>query len=342
MEKVGFGLIGCGFIGQLHAGVISCLPHAALVACCDSNEEAGRAMAEKFGCRYYTSYAAMLEDGDIDAITICLPSGMHSHATIAAAQAGKHILCEKPIDISVASAQAMVDAAQNNGVKFGVIMQHRFDAPMLLLRQALQDGTLGHVLWGASRTLWYRDDSYFKNPWRGTWQVDGGGALINQSVHYIDLLLSIFGDVQSVSAKCRKLLHHQIEAEDVGIANLEFANGCLGTIEGTTAAYPGHYAELAVFCENGSVIIRNDELLSYQLKSGKDPAFEAILNPEKANLLNESPAIPDDSHRKQYEDFVAAVREDRPPLVTGADALKSLRVIQAIYTASREKREVYL
>lgn len=342
MEKVGFGLIGCGFIGQLHADVIASLPNARLVACCDTTSATGHSVADRYACRFYSDIQCMLMDDDVDVVTICLPSGLHCDAAILAARAGKHILCEKPIDIDMDRAQAMVDTARNSGVKFGVIMQHRFDPAMLLLRRSLNDGTLGRVLWGASRTLWYRNDQYFANPWRGTWSVDGGGALINQSVHYIDLLLSVLGDVQSVSAKCRTLLHHQIETEDVGVANLEFVNGCIGTIEGTTAAYPGHYAELAVFCENGTMIIRNDELLSYQLKSGKNDDFEALLNPEKANAMNDSPDISSDSHRRQYEDFVQAVIDDRKPLVTGEDALKSLRVIKSIYRASREKREIYL
>lgn len=342
MKSIGFGLLGCGFIGRMHAEIIAAMSNARLVACCDRNILAGQLIADEYSCHHYTDFESLLTDDEVDVITICLPSGLHHDAAIASARAGKHVLCEKPIDIDVARAHAMVDVAQTCGIKFSVIMQHRFDPAMVLLRQALDDGTLGGVLWGASRTIWYRDDQYFQNSWRGTWAMDGGGALINQSVHYIDLLLSVLGDVQSVSAKCRTRLHHKIEVEDVGVANLEFYNGCIGTIEGTTAAYPGHYAELAIFCENGTVVIRNDQLLSYQLKSGKDDRFEAFLEPEKSNCLHESAEVPGDSHRRQYEDFVQAIMEDRTPLVTGKDALKSLRVIKAIYRASREKREIYL
>ena len=342
MEKVRFALIGCGFIGEMHARIISGLPRAVLAAVCDTKEETGRAFSERFGCRWYRDYREALADKVVDAVTICLPSGLHSRTAIDAANAKKHILCEKPIDIDTDRARKMVAAARENDVRFGVIMQHRFDAPVLLLKEALADGTLGRPLWGASRTIWYRDDQYFANPWRGTWNVDGGGALINQSIHYIDLLLSVFGGVLSVGAKCRRLLHHQIEAEDLGVADLEFLNGAIGTVEGTTAAYPGHYAELAVFCENGTVIIRNDELLSYELRQGKDPRFEAIRNPEKANNLRVGAAVPEDSHRRQYQDFLAAVSEGRDPAVTGEDALRSLEVIHGIYRASREKREVYL
>jgi UDP-N-acetyl-2-amino-2-deoxyglucuronate dehydrogenase len=221
-------------------------------------------------------------------------------------------------------------------------MQHRFDEPVLLLQKAIAAGQLGRLLWGAARTIWYRDDQYYANPWRGTWQFDGGGALINQSIHYIDLLISVLGDVQSVSAKCRTRLHQQIEVEDVGVANLEFVNGTIGTIEGTTAAYPGLYAELAIFGEKGTVIIRNDQLLFYRLQNGALPSFDVLLQPEKANALHLDATISDASHRRQYQDFIAAIQEDRKPLVSGEDALSSLKVIKAIYQASQEKREIYL
>jgi len=281
-------------------------------------------------------------DKEVDIVAVCLPSGLHSGAVIEAAKHSKHVICEKPIDVDIQRAAAMVDVCREHGVRCGVIMQHRFDKPVLLLKKAIGEGRLGKLLWGASRTVWYRDDAYFANPWRGTWEYDGGGALMNQSIHYIDLLLHIFGDVHSVSAKCRKLLHSQIEAEDIGVANLEFKNGCIGTIEGTTAAYPGLYAELCVFGENGSVIIRNDELLSYYFKDEKSDDFEDALNPQKANILHIGADIPDDSHRKQYEDFADSVISGREPLVTGNDALKSLNVIKKVYEASQLKQEVYL
>jgi len=342
MKKLGFALIGCGFIGELHAEVIASMPNAKLVAVCNRSSERGELLAKRYNCKYYEDYNDAINDPNVEAVSICLPSGTHHEATLAAARAGKHVMCEKPIDIEVSRAQEMVDVCRENNVRFGVIMQHRFDKPMILLRKAISNGLLGDLLWGCSRTIWYRDDKYFANPWRGTWQYDGGGALINQSVHYIDLLLSVFGDVKSLSGKCRKLLHKQIETEDVGVANIEFKNGTIGTIEGTTVAYPGLYAELNVFGSKGTVCIRNDNLLFYRFKDGENPEFEALLNPIKANVLNQSPAIESDSHARQYEDFIDAVLTGREPIVTGEDALKSLQVIKAIYTSSSEKREIYI
>ena len=342
MKQVRFAVIGCGFIGELHAEVIHSLPGATVTAVCNRGEARGRALAERFHCSYYTDYHEAVAAPDVDAVAICTPSGVHCEVTLAAARAGKHVICEKPIDVDVARAQQMVDACRKHQVRFSVIMQHRFDEPMLLVRRAIEDGTLGTLLWGTARTIWYRDDEYFANPWRGTWKYDGGGALINQSIHYIDLLLSVFGSVKSLSAKCRKLLHKQIETEDVGLANLEFDSGALGTIEGTTVAYPGLYAELNIFAEKGTVTIRNDQLLFYRFQSGPKPEWEALLNPEKANALNQSPAIEKDSHMRQYQDFVDAIMQGRQPAVTGADALKSLQVIKAVYRASDEQREIFL
>ncbi len=342
MKQLRFALIGCGFIGELHAEVINSLSNAKLVAVCNSGAERGHLLANRYSCKYYADFNDALADPEVDAVSICLPSGMHHLATTAAARAGKHVICEKPIDTEVSHAQEMVDVCSENNVCFSVIMQHRFDKPMLLLKKAIEDGSMGELLWGCARTIWYRDDNYFANPWRGTWQYDGGGALINQSIHYIDLLLSIFGDVRSLSGKCRKLLHKQIETEDVGVANLEFENGTIGTIEGTTVSYPGLYAELNVYGSKGTVCIRNDHLLFYRFEDGENPEFELLLNPQKANKLNQSPTIEADSHTRQYEDFVDAILTGRRPTVTGEDALKSLKVIKAIYTASSEKREVYI
>jgi len=341
MGCIRFAVIGCGFIGRMHAEIIRSLPDTELVGICTAHKENGLALAKQWNCRYYPRYQDALADLNIDAVAICTPTGLHHDVTLAAAKAGKHVLCEKPIDIDCERAQEMIDCCRQNNIRFGVIMQHQFDEPILLLKEAIKNGLLGHILWGASRTIWYRDQKYYSNPWRGTWHFDGGGALINQSIHYIDLMLSIMGKVHSLSAKCRTRLH-QIEAEDIGIASLEFESGALGTIEGTTLSYPGLYAELAIFGERGTVIIRNDQLYFYSFQSGPDPSFEMLLNPEKASLLHLDATISDSSHRKQYQDFILSIMKNREPAVSGQDALSSLYLIKAIYRASREQKEILL
>ena len=341
MEKVRFGLIGCGSIGKVHSRIINKLPNAEIVAISGRNNKY-EDYAEGMGCGYYSDYKDMLVNPEIDAVTICLPSGIHSEAAIEAAKAGKHVMCEKPMDTTVEKGQAMIEACRENNVKLGIIFQHRFDEPIIYLKKAIEEGKLGKVLGGSAKNIFYRSEEYYGNSWRGTWEFDGGGALINQSIHYIDLLVHLFGDVKSVSGKCRTLLHKQIETEDLGVANIEFENGTIGTIEGTTLAYPGLYAELSVFGEKGSVIIRNDHLMFYHFEDGKWNEFESILNPKKAVELNTSPKVDESSHVRQFEDFVQAILDNRQPLVTGEEALKSLQLIKAIYKASDEKREVYL
>lgn len=341
MNTVKFAVAGCGFIGKLHARVIQSIGGACVTAALDTNREAAEALAKEYGCRAYTDADELFADPDVDAVAICLPSGLHAELAVKAARAGKHVICEKPMDTELDRAQQMIDACRENGVRLSVIMQHRFDEPMCLLRKAIGDGLMGKLLWGASRTIWYRDDKYYANPWRGTWKYDGGGALMNQSIHYIDLLLSVMGAPRSVNAKCRTIGHPQIETEDIGLADIEFESGALGTIEGTTCSYPGLYSELAVFGEKGTVIIRNDYLTFYCFKDGPRPEFEAALNQEMANRLNQTPEIEDTSHRRQYEDFVDALREGRDPLVTGEEAIRSLRLIRAAYRSSEEKKEIY-
>ena len=338
MKKIRFGVLGYGAIGRVHAQIIQNLPCAELAAIAGPNINSASAPH----CECYDSYQALLENAQIDAVAICLPSGLHKEAACAAARLHKHVLCEKPIDVDCARAQEMVDTCKENGVTFGVIMQHRFDPPVLLLQKAISEEKLGRILWGSSKTIWYRDDAYYANPGRGAWRQEGGGALISQSIHYIDLLLCVMGDVKSVSAKCRKLRHQRIEAEDVGVASIEFANGTIGTIEGTTASYPGLFAELSIYGEKGCAVIRNDHLLFYHLAGGADPEFEALVNPEKANRLNTSPAVDPASHERQYLDFIQAILNNTQPRVTGEDTLKGLRLIKAIYRASDEKREIYL
>lgn len=341
MKQIKFGLIGSGAIGKVHAEIINKIPNAKLIAVAGRDDKHAN-YAKSINCDYYKDYNEMLKDPDIDAVTICLPSGMHSEATIAAAKAGKHVMCEKPMDTTVEKGQAMIEACRENNVKLGIIFQHRFDEPIIYLKKAIEEGKLGKILGGSAKNIFYRSEEYYGNSWRGTWEFDGGGALINQSIHYIDLLVHILGDAKSVNGKYGNLLHKQIETEDTGIARVEFENGTFGTIEGTTAVYPGLYAQLSIYGEKGAVIIQNDYLMFYHFKDGKWDEFEKILNPDKAMALDSGPEVDRSSHIRQFEDFVEAIIEDKDPAVNGEEGLKSLRLIKAIYKSSDEGKKVYL
>jgi predicted dehydrogenase len=344
MDKVRFGVIGCGVIGKMHAGVICSIPGAILAGAADVNPALSKALAEDYGCSSYESYTDILKRDDIDAVAVCLPSGMHCKAAADAAMAGKHVIVEKPIEIETDRAKVMIDICRRYGVKLSVIMQHRFDEAVQALKKCVDSGNMGGLYMGTSRTIWYREPQYYAgSSWRGTWKLDGGGALINQSIHYIDLLLYIMGPVESVSGKCRTLFHKNIEVEDTGIAVLQFKNGAVGTIEGTTVAYPGLFTELCVYGEKGSIIIRNDRLEHYGFKDGEKPEFKELLNrkdEENGTGSSRAEGLAASSHRKQYEDVIDSIKNDREPLVTGEEGIRALAVIKAIYESSKSHKEI--
>ncbi|MFI3115441.1 MAG: Gfo/Idh/MocA family oxidoreductase [Clostridia bacterium] len=342
MKELRFGVVGCGAIGKLQADVIEQIENAKLVAVCSATEKSAKELATTHSCDWHTDYAEMLEREDIDIVAICTPSGLHYEQTIQAGKAKKHVICEKPIDIEVAKAEEMTRVCKENGVTFSVIFQHRFDGSTVAVRKAIEEGHLGKLLWGSSRSILYRDANYYSTPWRGTWEYDGGGVLINQAIHTIDLLLEFFGPVKSVSAKCRRLLHHEIEAEDTAVASIEFANGCLGSIEASTACYPGIYSELSLFGEKGSVVIKNDKLVYYKLEGGNVSYLDDVLISEEELNAPKGAKIADRSHTTQFKNVVDAILAGKEPLVTGKSATNSLELIKAIYKSSDEKREIYL
>lgn len=334
-----FGIIGFGAIGEIHAQVIENCREAKLVAITARTEENARKAGQKYDCAYYADYHEMLRRKDIDIVSVCLPSGMHYEAAIAAAQAGKHCIVEKPLEINAERIKHITDIFDKNGLKLSVIFQHRFDKSTRLIRDAIDNRTMGKLNYGTCRTIWFRDEAYYQNSvWRGTWAGDGGGALMNQAIHSIDLLQYLMGPVEAVCGKCDTLYHRSIETEDVGAALLRFQNGALGVIEGTTLAYPGFHSELNIYGQSGSVGIRNHELDYYHFKTGKDDAFETLINKGDENIpYGWYNLIP---HIRQYEDMIDAVRTNRQPLVNGAEGLKSVQIITAIYESSRKNEWV--
>ena len=336
-----FGIIGFGAIGDIHAKVIENSKEAKLTAIAARTEENARKAGEKYGCAYYTDYHEMLKRRDIDIVSICLPSGMHYEAAMAAAQAGKHCIVEKPLEVSTARIERMIDTFDKKGLQLSVIFQHRFDQSTQLIKQAIAGDTMGKLNYGTCRTNWFRDESYYQDSaWRGTWAGDGGGALMNQAIHSIDLLLYLMGPVEAVCGKCDTLYHQSIETEDVGAALLRFRNGALGVIEGTTLAYPGFHSELNIYGQSGSAGIRDHELDYYHFKTGKQDAFENLLRKGDENIpYGWYNLIP---HMRQFEDMMDAVKTNRQPLVNGREGLKAVQLINAIYESSRKNEWVLL
>ena len=330
-----FGIIGYGAIGRTHAQVIEGLPGAKLTAIATRSPDKARAAGEKHTCAFYTDYREMLKREDIDIVTICTPAALHLPMALDAAAAGKHCIVEKPIEINEERSLRIIEAFDRRGLTLSVIFQHRFDPASRSLKDAVDRGALGKLHYGTAKTIWFRDEDYYRaTQWRGAWDGDGGGALMNQAIHSIDLLQYLMGPVEAVCGKYDTLYHREIETEDIGVALLRFKSGAIGVVEGMTLAWPGLYSEVGVFGQLGSAGIRNDALEHYSFKAGKDPQFEALLEQGKEDPSRHPSFV------RQYEDVMDAVEHGRPPLVTGQEGLKPVRLIMGIYESSRKNEWV--
>ena len=269
MEKIiRFALVGTGMISKIHSQELLNIQNAKITAVFSPVEKDAKSFAEKVGVAWYTDYNEMLKSQDIDIVSIITPSGTHADMAIEAARAGKHVIVEKPMDISLEKAQQMIDVCREHHVKLSVISQHRFDAPTVKIKGDIESGRFGKMVLGQAAVNWYRPQSYYDtSKWRGTLEMDGGGVLINQAIHTIDLFQYFMGEVESVYAHTAILAHERIEVEDVAVATVKFKNGALGTIVGTTAAYPGLSARLEIIGTTGTAVIENDQLMKHYLRN---------------------------------------------------------------------------
>lgn len=335
-----FGIVGCGNIAGTHAEALAPLTNAQLTVVYDEVSEKARVLAEKYGVETADSLDDLLTR--CDAVIVALPSSLHAPTTIHAAGAGRHVLTEKPLDIAIEPARAMVRACESAGVKLGCISQHRFARDVQTLRAAVESGEFGRVFHADATIKWFRSQGYYDSAgWRGTWAFDGGGCLINQGVHTIDLLQWIMGGVAAVRA-ITLTAAHKIEVEDVATAIVEFRNGAIGTIVGSTAAYPGFAERVEIHGTHGSAILEWDRLL---LKTTREPAEMEAFGATRALTSLTRPESEDETlnfpaqHRLQIADFVAAIEDDREPLLSGRGALEPLKVVLAIYESARRGGE---
>ncbi len=346
-----FALAGCGSIAPTHARALAALPDAALVACADVVPERAEAFAAEFGLRA-VAWQDILTDPAIDAVTICVPSGLHAALGVSALRASKHVILEKPMDVSLAACDALIAAQRETGRTLAVVSQHRFDRASQIVRQALEEGLLGELILADARIPWYRTQEYYDSgDWRGTWAMDGGGCLMNQGVHTVDLLRWFAGPVTSLYAQARTAAHVRLEVEDTITATLTFASGAVGTLMASTAAFPGFPARLALLGTRGSAVIEGDALQTLAIQ-GREPlvgeaaiahAVQVATGGTRAATTLAPPELGaggawGDAHRAQLADFLRCCRAGDAPLVDGTQGRQAVEVVLAAYESARTGR----
>jgi UDP-N-acetyl-2-amino-2-deoxyglucuronate dehydrogenase len=334
VEPIGIGILGCGNVAAIHAEAARHVPGLRLEGVCSRSSESARRLGERFHVPWHAELERFLANPDLHAVSICTPSGTHSALGCITARYGKHVLVEKPIDVSLTGADSLIRACEAAGVCLGVSLQSRFlDAPRIL-KGAIDAGRLGIPVAASAYIKWYRSADYYRSaPWRGTLALDGGGALINQAIHTVDLLRWMMGPVKDISAFSARGVHHQIEGEDTLVAALRFRSGALGVIEAGTSVYPGFKRRLEISGTEGTAILDGDNITTWALRDGSpNPAPPSR---EVADGSANPMAIDFEGHRRVMEDFAAAISEGRKPFVDGHQGRQSLELVLAAYNSAR-------
>jgi len=345
MKTWNFGIIGAGLIADFHARAIGDIPNAKLIGCCDKIKERAEKLAEKYGVSAFESYEALLKSDEIDIVTIATPSGFHAEPTIAAAEAGKHVICEKPLEITLERIDAMTEAHKKSGTRLGGIFPYRFNDSQEILREAINSGRFGVISYAGIYVPWWRTDEYYKDSWHGTWKLDGGGALMNQSIHMVDMLCDIMPPIESLQAFTDKLGHPQIETEDTAVAVLHYTNGALGVIYGTTASWPGQFRRFEITGTKGTVIQVENSFTVWQF-ADETPEDEEVRKKfgqiEGGGGVADPAAITHDNHTRNFRAFLDALESGGDFWIDGQEARKAVEVILAIYKSAKEQKPVKL
>ena len=344
--KIGFGIVGIGVISVTHAAAIAALDDAYLVACFNKNMEKAQKWADAHGCKAYDSLDAMLADPEIDVVCICTPSGSHLEPAMACIHAGKHVLIEKPMEITEERVQALTDEAKKYGVVICGIFQSRYMDCAQLLKAAIEEGRFGKLTLADAQFKWFRKQEYYDSgAWRGTWDIDGGGVFMQQGIHAIDLLIYLMGDAEEVSAYTATLAHERIEVEDVAVATVRFKNGALGIIEGTTGAYPGSLKRIEICGSKGQVVLEEDSITKWEFMEERPEDAEIRAKFASATNVggaNDPAAIACTGHIREMADFINAIRTGTKPGVPGEEAIRAVHVIRSIYKSAETGTSVKL
>lgn len=337
-----FGIVGAGLIADFHARAIQSLENARLIGICGTNREKALKLAEKYNCKVYTDYSEMLRSGEIEIVTIATPSGAHMEPAIEAANCGLHVLCEKPLEITLERIDRMIEAHLKAGTYLGGIFNFRFDETVEIIKNAVDGGRLGIITYAAVYVPWWRSDEYYEG-WHGTWNLDGGGALMNQSIHMIDLLQYIMGPVESLGAFISNSGHPQIETEDTAVSILQFKNKALGLIYGTTASYPGQFRRMEISGTKGTVVLVENSLKVWQfadMNEEDERIIQRYGSVEGGGGVADPAAISFKGHAKNIAAFIKAIEEKRTFEINGSEARKAVAIILDIYNASNKKNVI--
>lgn len=351
--QFGFALVGCGMIARFHARAIAEIPGTRVAALVSRTHANGTKLLEETGipeCPVFASVEAAVKAPGVDAVIITTPSGAHREPALIAAAAGKHVVVEKPLEITGPRCQEIIDACDRAGVKLCTIFPSRFGDANTALKVAVEAGRFGRLTLGETTCKWWRSQAYYDDGgWKGTQALDGGGAMMNQAIHNVDLLLWMMGDATHVSGFTATLAHERIEVEDTAVAVLRFKTGALGVIQATTSVHPGYPKTIAVHGDKGSAVIEQDDVLKWdftpeteadrQFKESRDASAPGV---RLSGGAADPKAISHEGHRRQLADFVAAVRENRPPKVDGREGRRAVDLICAIYESHRTGRTVEL
>lgn len=337
-----FGVVGLGNIASTHAHAINGHESAMVTAACSRSEENRRQFGQEFDTALYSDYGEMLTHDKLDVVTICTPSGTHLHYAKKAAEAGKHIVIEKPIEITVERGKEIIDCCNQNGVKLAVIYQNRFSDGVKEMKNLLKNGKIGSVIMARASVKWFRNQEYYtKSSWRGTLKLDGGGAVINQAIHTIDLMIWMLGDVESVSAYKATLTHPGIEAEDNSVAILKFKTGALALFEASTSIVPAQPRRIEINGTKGTVILKDDQL--FQINNISELNFQDEGSGDRgAGASDPMAGLGILHHSRQYGNIIEAFLKENQPIVSGEDALKSLSVVEAIYMSANTGRVIMM
>jgi predicted dehydrogenase len=332
------GIIGTGAIAHKHADAYRNIGFE-LVACAGLHTERGLEFAGQYGCEFCADWRDICRHPRVEYVDVCTFPDFRLEVVEACAESRKHVQVQKPMAISPGVARKMIDVARGAGIVLGVVSQHRFDDASLFLKKSL--GRLGRVIEADAYVKWWRSDGYYSRPVKGSWKVEGGGALINQAIHQIDLLLWLAGRVRSVAADWQLGAAHKIESEDVVNALLRFESGATGVIQASTAVRPGYPERIEIHGTRGSAIITGDKLTAWDAE-GDAPVESAVMSGASLSGANQPMAISTRSFERQFLDFADAIAKGRAPLVSGEDGYRAVELVDAIYRSARRSRRVEL